>query len=54
MQVMHLSFFRKSKIGSCNYSDFCVFSFHAIKSITTGEGGCITTNNKKIISDCVN
>lgn len=35
------------KIGSCNYSDFCVFSFHAIKSITTGEGGCITTNNKK-------
>ena len=35
------------KIGSCNYSDFCVFSFHAIKSITTGEGGCITTNNKR-------
>ena len=24
-----------------------MFSFHAIKSITTGEGGCVTTNNKK-------
>ena len=35
-----------NRIGSCNYSDFCVFSFHAIKSITTGEGGCVTTNNK--------
>ena len=38
---------KSKKIGSCNYSDFCIFSFHAIKSITTGEGGCITTNNKK-------
>ena len=26
------------------------FSFHPIKSITTGEGGAITTNNKKIYS----
>jgi len=34
------------KIGACNFSDFCIFSFHAIKSITTGEGGCVTTNNK--------
>ena len=33
------------KIGA-NYSDFCIFSFHAIKSITTGEGGCVITNNK--------
>ena len=40
------------KIGSCNYSDFCVLSFHAIKSITTGEGGCITTNNKDYIRLC--
>ena len=34
-------------IGSCKHSDMCVFSFHAIKSITTGEGGCVTTNNLK-------
>jgi UDP-4-amino-4,6-dideoxy-N-acetyl-beta-L-altrosamine transaminase len=33
------------KIGSCKYSDLTVFSFHAVKSITTGEGGVITTNS---------
>lgn len=34
------------KTGSCKYSDLCVFSFHPVKIITTGEGGVITTNNK--------
>jgi len=33
-------------IGSCKHSDLCVFSFHPVKTITTGEGGAITTNNK--------
>jgi dTDP-4-amino-4,6-dideoxygalactose transaminase len=37
-----------SRVGNCKYSDLTVFSFHPIKSITTGEGGVITTNNKKI------
>ncbi len=36
------------KIGDCKYSDICVFSFHPIKTITTGEGGAILTKNKKI------
>ena len=39
--------FENLPVGSCKYSDYCVFSFHAIKSITTGEGGCVTLNNKK-------
>ena len=34
-------------MGSCKYSDLTTFSLHPIKSITTGEGGMITTNNKK-------
>lgn len=34
------------KIGSI--SDLTCFSFHPIKNITTGEGGMITTNNKKL------
>jgi UDP-4-amino-4,6-dideoxy-N-acetyl-beta-L-altrosamine transaminase len=34
-----------NKTGSCKYSDATVFSFHAIKMITTGEGGAIMTNN---------
>ena len=36
------------KIGSCKFSDISTFSFHPVKPITTGEGGMITTNNKKI------
>jgi UDP-4-amino-4,6-dideoxy-N-acetyl-beta-L-altrosamine transaminase len=36
------------KVGSCTYSDMTVFSFHPVKSITTGEGGMITTNNKDL------
>ena len=34
------------KAGNCKFSDITVFSFHAIKAITTGEGGMATTNNK--------
>ncbi len=37
-----------SIIGSCKYSDMTVFSFHPVKSITTLEGGVITTNSKKL------
>lgn len=33
------------KVGSCRYSDMTIFSFHPVKTITTGEGGVITTNN---------
>jgi len=40
--------YKNSKIGSCKYSDMTVFSFHPVKHITTGEGGMITTNSKKL------
>ena len=36
------------KVGSCKHSDICTFSFHPLKSITTGEGGCLTTNDIKL------
>ncbi len=32
-------------VGSCKFSDICVFSFHPVKIITTAEGGLITTND---------
>ena len=35
-------------IGSCKYADMSVFSFHPVKTITTGEGGVITTNSKEL------
>lgn len=37
-----------SKVGSCQFSDLCVFSLHPVKIITSGEGGLITTNDKSI------
>ncbi len=36
--------FASKPIGSNNYSEAVVFSFHPVKPITTGEGGCVTTN----------
>ena len=36
------------KIGSCKHADISIFSLHPLKTITTGEGGVLTTNNKKI------
>jgi dTDP-4-amino-4,6-dideoxygalactose transaminase len=35
-------------VGSCQFSDMTVFSFHPVKSITTGEGGMITTNDYQL------
>jgi dTDP-4-amino-4,6-dideoxygalactose transaminase len=35
-------------IGSCYHSDISTFSLHPVKTITAGEGGVITTNNKDI------
>jgi UDP-4-amino-4,6-dideoxy-N-acetyl-beta-L-altrosamine transaminase len=37
-----------SMVGCCANSLMTVFSFHPVKSITTGEGGMITTNDEKI------
>lgn len=40
--------YRGSRVGSCRYSDMTVFSFHPVKTITTGEGGAITTNSEAL------
>lgn len=36
------------KVGNCSNSDITVFSFHPVKSITTGEGGAILTNSAEL------
>lgn len=41
------AWYEKKKIGSCQYSDLTVFSFHPVKSITTGEGGAVITNSEE-------
>lgn len=40
------------KVGSCSHSHITTFSFHPVKTITTGEGGMILTNDKKIAEKC--
>lgn len=42
------SAYKSSPVGNCEYSDICVFSFHPVKIITTGEGGISTTNSNEI------
>jgi UDP-4-amino-4,6-dideoxy-N-acetyl-beta-L-altrosamine transaminase len=37
-------------VGSCARSDMCTFSFHPVKTITTGEGGAVTTNDPELAS----
>lgn len=36
------------KVGSCQFSDATVFSFHPVKIITTGEGGMVVTNRQDL------
>ena len=38
----------KIKVGSCVHSDITVFSFHPVKTITSAEGGMVTTNLKDV------
>ena len=35
-------------VGCCHKTDMTIFSFHPVKTITSGEGGAITTNNEEI------
>ena len=34
--------------GSCAHTDLAIFSFHPVKTITTGEGGAILTNDDRL------
>ena len=40
------------RIGSCVHSHFTTFSFHPVKTITTGEGGMILTNDDDLARKC--
>lgn len=35
-------------VGSCEYSDITIFSFHPVKIVTSAEGGMLMTNDAKI------
>ena len=40
--------FAGQRIGSCQFSDITVFSFHPVKIVTTGEGGMAITNDANL------
>ncbi len=40
--------YRNEPVGSGRFSDVTVFSFHPVKTITTGEGGMAVTNKKSL------
>jgi perosamine synthetase len=35
-------------VGSCRHSDMAIFSFHPVKTITSGEGGVVTTRDARL------
>lgn len=35
-------------VGACDRSDLACFSFHPVKTMATGEGGMVTTNNDEL------
>lgn len=43
--------YKKKFLG--NFGDLSTFSFYSNKLITTGEGGCIVTNNKRYNERCI-
>ena len=39
-------------VGSCQYSDFTVLSFHPVKSITSAEGGAVLCKDQRLAEKC--
>jgi UDP-4-amino-4,6-dideoxy-N-acetyl-beta-L-altrosamine transaminase len=46
--VQHSAAGRTAPVGACAYSDFTVFSFHAVKTITAGEGGAVLAKDEAL------
>ena len=42
------SAYKKNKKYAAKYADVVIHSYHPVKNITTGEGGAVLTNDKKI------
>ena len=40
------------RVGSCRHSHLTIFSFHPVKTVTTGEGGMILTNDEVLAHKC--
>lgn len=45
--------YRGIPVGTCDHADIAVFSFHPVKSITTGEGGMVVTQRQDLFERAV-
>jgi UDP-4-amino-4,6-dideoxy-N-acetyl-beta-L-altrosamine transaminase len=45
--------YQNNPVGSCQYSDITILSFHPVKIITTGEGGMALTNDSALAESMV-
>jgi len=45
------STYRNSIIGDCKYSDFCMFSFQAIKNLNSVDGGALFCKERKVYDE---
>jgi dTDP-4-amino-4,6-dideoxygalactose transaminase len=43
---------KECRVGSHPWADMTTFSFHPVKTITTGEGGAIATNDDELAQRC--
>ncbi len=43
--------YRDTMVGDCAFSNMAIFSFHAVKHLTTGEGGAVTTRDAERLSE---
>ena len=41
--------YKNQKVGSCAFSHVSIFSLHAVKMITSGEGGVLVSNDSRIV-----
>ena len=39
---------KRAQVGACPHSKMAIFSFHPVKTITSGEGGAVTTNDSSL------
>jgi UDP-4-amino-4,6-dideoxy-N-acetyl-beta-L-altrosamine transaminase len=46
--VYHTADGREASAGDCAFSRMAVFSFHPVKTMTSGEGGAVTTNDAEL------
>ena len=49
--MLHIHLCKVQNVAIGNIADFTCFSFHAVKNLTTGEGGAVTWKENATLND---